>query len=50
MLNDIPRATAAYSRALALDPNSPTALNARGLSEIASLFAKAKAFWDGFGS
>ena len=32
--------------ALALDPNSPTALNARGLSEIAELIAQAKRFVD----
>ncbi len=32
--------------ALALDPNSPTALNARGLSELAELIAQAKRFVD----
>jgi hydrogenase large subunit len=32
--------------ALALDPNSPTAFNARHISEIASLLDKAKAFVD----
>lgn len=32
--------------ALALDPDSPTALNARGLSEIAELIAQAKRFVD----
>ena len=44
--NPHPQTYVVGGMALAIDPNSPTALNARGLSEIASLFAKAKAFVD----
>jgi Ni,Fe-hydrogenase I large subunit len=44
--NPHPQTYVTGGMALALDPNSPTALNARGLSEIAELFAQAKAFVD----
>jgi Ni,Fe-hydrogenase I large subunit len=44
--NPHPQTYVVGGMALALDPNSPTALNARGLSEIARLFAQAKAFVD----
>jgi [NiFe] hydrogenase large subunit/hydrogenase large subunit len=44
--NPHPQTYVVGGMALGLDPNSPTALNARGLSEIASLFAKAKDFVD----
>ncbi len=44
--NPHPQTYVTGGMALALDPNSPTALNARGLSEIAELFTQAKAFVD----
>jgi [NiFe] hydrogenase large subunit/hydrogenase large subunit len=44
--NPHPQTYVVGGMALALDPNSPTALNARGLSEVASLIAKAKEFVD----
>lgn len=44
--NPHPQTYVVGGMALGIDPNSPTALNARGLSEIAALFAKAKDFVD----
>jgi Ni,Fe-hydrogenase I large subunit len=44
--NPHPQTYAVGGMALGLDPNSPTALNARGLSEIAGLLAKARDFVD----
>ncbi|HEX8939167.1 MAG TPA: nickel-dependent hydrogenase large subunit [Candidatus Limnocylindrales bacterium] len=44
--NPHPQTYAVGGMALGLDPNSPTALNARGLSEIAELIAQAKEFVD----
>lgn len=44
--NPHPQTYAVGGMALGLDPNSPTALNARGLSEIAELIAQAKDFVD----
>jgi Ni,Fe-hydrogenase I large subunit len=44
--NPHPQTYAVGGMALALDPNSPTALNDRGLSEIAQLIAEAKTFVD----
>jgi Ni,Fe-hydrogenase I large subunit len=44
--NPHPQTYVVGGMALGLDPNSPTALNARGLSEIAGLIAEAQAFVD----
>jgi Ni,Fe-hydrogenase I large subunit len=44
--NPHPQTYVVGGMALAVDPNQPTALNATGLSEIASLIAQAKAFVD----
>ena len=44
--NPHPQSYVVGGMAVGLDPNSPTALNARHLSEIAGLFAKAKDFVD----
>jgi Ni,Fe-hydrogenase I large subunit len=44
--NPHPQTYAVGGMALAIDPNSPTALNARGLSEIAELIADAQRFVD----
>lgn len=44
--NPHPQTYAVGGMALAIDPNSPTALNARGLSEIAALIADAETFVD----
>ena len=44
--NPHPQTYVVGGMALALDQNSPTALNARGLSELASLIARAKDFVD----
>ncbi|HYM83743.1 MAG TPA: nickel-dependent hydrogenase large subunit [Candidatus Dormibacteraeota bacterium] len=44
--NPHPQTYVVGGMALGLDPNSPTALNARAISEIAELFAKAKDFVD----
>ena len=44
--NPHPQTYVVGGMALGLDPNSPTALNERGLSEISSLIAKAKDFVD----
>jgi [NiFe] hydrogenase large subunit/hydrogenase large subunit len=44
--NPHPQTYVVGGMALALDPNSPTALNASGLSEIASLLRKARQFVD----
>lgn len=44
--NPHPQTYVVGGMALAVDPNSPTALNANGLSELASLIARAKDFVD----
>jgi Ni,Fe-hydrogenase I large subunit len=44
--NPHPQTYVVGGMALGVDPNSPTALNARGLSDIAQLLQKAKAFVD----
>ncbi|HEX9044379.1 MAG TPA: nickel-dependent hydrogenase large subunit [Candidatus Limnocylindrales bacterium] len=44
--NPHPQTYVVGGMALALDPNSPTALNARGISEITELIAQAQAFVD----